>query len=85
MKRIINVLGRIGTVLMSIGLAVAVIYSLPLLFGMSTKDPLLNTILVTVPAGLALTAVWLFYYRKDRSDNRATRGKGDISGQGRHG
>jgi hypothetical protein len=72
MRRIISVAGRIGTVLVSIGLAVTIVYSLPLLFGMSTKDPLLNTILITVPTGLALTAAWLFCYRKDRSDNRAT-------------
>ncbi len=67
MKRIIAVLGRIGTTLISVGLATAIMYALPFNLGwMTTKEPLLNAVLITVPAGFVLTMIWLFYYFMER-------------------
>jgi ethanolamine transporter EutH len=67
MSRLITFLGRVGTVLVSIGLAAAIIYELPLLVtAEESKARLLTAIEITIPVGLLLAVVWLLVYVRQR-------------------
>ena len=67
MSRFVTLLGRIGTVLVSIGLAAAIVYELPLLVtAEESKTRLLTAIEITIPTGVLLAVVWLLVYTKKK-------------------
>jgi ethanolamine transporter EutH len=67
MSRLVTLLGRIGTVLVSIGLAAAIVYELPLLVtAEESKARLLAAIEITIPVGLLLAVVWFMVYIKKK-------------------
>ena len=67
MSRLVTLLGRIGTVLVSIGLAAAIVYELPLLVtAEESKARLLAAIEITIPVGLLLVVVWFMVYIKKK-------------------
>ncbi len=67
MSKLITLLGRVGTVLVSFGLAAAIIYELPsLIAAEDSRTRLLTAIEITIPIGLLLAASWFLAYLKQR-------------------